>query len=240
MIIYKVTNIVNNKVYIGKTKRSLKERKREHLRDMHKCKYYFYNALNKYGEENFIWEVIDKALTPKELNEKEKYWIDYYKSYDDKFGYNSTLGGEATWFDNHKYTNEQRDDLSLANGGRWFLIYNIKGEFIGRYLNINRYCKENKITTSHFHICLNHKRVSVKGLIPIYEDEFTEELLLDKISKYQPKNNNEFEVFKDDVLIGRYSIKKEVANLLKIPQSKITDCLNGRLKYYKEYTFKYI
>lgn len=242
MIIYKVANIINGKIYIGKTKRSLKERKREHLRDMQKCSYYFYNALKKYGEDNFTWEVIDTAETPEELNEKEKHWINHYKSYDDKFGYNSTLGGEISWAETHKFTDEDRDNLSLVNGGKWFLIYNLDGEFAGRYINVNRFCQENKITQSQFHNCLNHKRVSVKGLIPIYENEFTDELLKEKLSRVQiMKNNTPFLIYKvdDNSFVGEFNNQTEVSKIFNIPLPRINDCLSGRQKSTRGYYFKW-
>lgn len=241
LIIYKATNIINGKVYIGKTKRLLEERIREHKRDMQELKYYFYNALNKYGFSNFTWETIDTALTPEELNEKERYWINHYKSHDDKFGYNSTLGGEATWFDNHQYTNEQRDNLSLVNGGRYFLIYDTKGNFIGRYLNARRYSQENKITPSHFDKCLKGDRVSVKGVIPIYEDEFSEEILKERLSRVQIKNKPFFMYDKDGCLIGEFNNQTEVAKIFNLNVKCICFCLanNGKNKSTKGYTFKW-
>ena len=59
MIIYKVTNIINNKIYIGQTIHSLNIRKSQHERS-HEYGYKtaFSNAIKKYGKENFIWEII--------------------------------------------------------------------------------------------------------------------------------------------------------------------------------------
>ena len=83
-IIYKITNKVNGKIYIGLTKQKLQSRFRGHLSDARKalkndgrvC--YFQNALLKYGKENFILEQIDQADTKEELCRKEEYWISYY------------------------------------------------------------------------------------------------------------------------------------------------------------------
>ena len=101
-IIYKVT-FPNEKVYIGQTKKTLEQRKNQHFRYLNKKKpsnrnYVLYRAFEKYGFNNTKWEIIDNAENEKELNEKEKYWINYYKSYV-KFaetnGYNLTLGGDS-------------------------------------------------------------------------------------------------------------------------------------------------
>ena len=89
MIIYKITNKINQKVYIGQTIRTLEERFLEHKRA--KKDFHLHNAMRKYGEENFIAEIIDTATSRDELNEKEIYWINYYKS--DIDGYNMKPGG---------------------------------------------------------------------------------------------------------------------------------------------------
>lgn len=96
MIIYKATNLVNGKMYIGLTTQTLDNRIQGHYWQTinnHK-NYHFYNAIRKYGWENFKWEVIDDtAKTLDELCEKEIYWIAHYDTYNN--GYNSTLGGEG-------------------------------------------------------------------------------------------------------------------------------------------------
>lgn len=90
-IIYKAVNKINKKIYIGQTIRSLKERKRDHI----KCEdnTYFHNALRKYGTDNFEWFEIDSADNINDLNYLEKYWIEFYNSY--KNGYNMTTGGDG-------------------------------------------------------------------------------------------------------------------------------------------------
>ena len=91
--IYKITNKVNNKVYIGQTSKTLKERFAVHLRHArNRVNRYLYDAMNHYGYENFVIEPIercDKAL----LDEREIYWISVYQSADPEFGYNMTVGG---------------------------------------------------------------------------------------------------------------------------------------------------
>ena len=108
-IIYKVTNLINGKVYIGQTTSNFKKYIRGHINSAIKNRdnntKHFYRAIRKYGPENFSWEIIDEAdlgVNIETLNLKEIYWIRYYKSYgendlyDDKFGYNMTKGGEST------------------------------------------------------------------------------------------------------------------------------------------------
>ena len=90
MWIYKITNIQNNKVYIGQTIRPVKDRFNRHINDAlnNIIDTHFARAIRKYGKENFQIEIIDTAQNQNELNEKERYWIQYYNSV--KEGYNET------------------------------------------------------------------------------------------------------------------------------------------------------
>ena len=96
MLIYKVTNKQNNKVYIGQTVKSLSQRRAEHK---HRFLYEnshnkFYNAIKKYGWENFEWEVLEESndWTYDILDIKEKYYIKLYNSIES--GYNILEGGK--------------------------------------------------------------------------------------------------------------------------------------------------
>ena len=90
MWIYKITNIQNNKVYIGQTIRPIEKRFKRHLNDAlnNILDTHFARAIRKYGKDSFIIEKIDNAQTQDELNQKERYWIRYYNSV--KEGYNET------------------------------------------------------------------------------------------------------------------------------------------------------
>ena len=90
MWIYKITNIQNNKVYIGQTIRPIQQRFNRHINDAlnNILDIHFARAVRKYGKENFVVEEIDKAQTQDELNKKEQYWINYYNSVEE--GYNET------------------------------------------------------------------------------------------------------------------------------------------------------
>jgi hypothetical protein len=87
MQIYKITNLVNNKIYIGKDTTS-------------DPKYFgsgllIKRAFEKYGSEKFIKEIIDTSDDYDELSKKEIYWISFYNSTDKKIGYNISRGGDG-------------------------------------------------------------------------------------------------------------------------------------------------
>ena len=90
MWIYKITNIQNNKVYIGQTIRPINQRFHRHLNEAinNILDTHFARAIRKYGKDNFIIEEIDTAQTQDELNQKEQYWIRFYNSVEE--GYNET------------------------------------------------------------------------------------------------------------------------------------------------------
>lgn len=92
-LIYKITNNINGKSYIGQTQLSLKKRWDEHIRASKIYDYKFYRAIRKYGIECFSQEIIEEVPN-KLLNEREIYWIAFYDTY--KNGYNSTLGGDGS------------------------------------------------------------------------------------------------------------------------------------------------
>lgn len=93
--IYKITNDVNGKVYIGKTNYSIEKRFKEHCRDAirERCeKRPLYSAMRKYGFEHFHIEQLEEVSLD-DASERERYWIEYYKSFHN--GYNATMGGDG-------------------------------------------------------------------------------------------------------------------------------------------------
>jgi group I intron endonuclease len=107
--IYKFTNKINGKSYIGQTIQKLENRFSQHKSQSKrkvKKNQHFYNAIKKYGWENFIKEEILICFTDiKDLNQLETYFIDYFDTYNN--GYNSTTGGEN--FLRRPWTEEQRE-----------------------------------------------------------------------------------------------------------------------------------
>lgn len=114
MIVYKITNRINGKVYIGQTTRSLEKRWKEHCQLSHGCQL-MYRAIIKHGKENFTVEQIDVACTREELDAKEVYWIKFYDSMNRNKGYNLDSGGNKC----KKRSPETIVKLINANKGRW-------------------------------------------------------------------------------------------------------------------------
>ena len=125
--IYKITNNLNNKVYIGQTIQKPIERFYQHCAK--KCDKYILNmvihkAIFKYGKDNFTFEVIEE-VPKQQLNEREEYWIKYYNSYVN--GYNSTKGGQKgnkpfKNIDNKAIIEQYQQGKSLRTIGKIFNI----------------------------------------------------------------------------------------------------------------------
>ena len=117
-LIYKVTNKINGKVYVGQTSLGLKRRKSQHIIDVknNKSNCYFHNSIRKYGEENFTWMIIEKCKTKNEANLSEEWFIRYLNSYKPN-GYNLTFGGEGTL--KRKTSQKTRERLSRGVKGWW-------------------------------------------------------------------------------------------------------------------------
>lgn len=137
--IYKITNKINNHCYIGQSI-NIKKRWWSHknYREFQKD-YPLYRAFKKYGIENFVFEVIEECRVS-ELDEKEKYWINYYDSYIN--GYNQTIGGQSKNFiskisgDNVKKIYEllQNSDLTEKEISK---IFNVSENMIS-YINVGK------------------------------------------------------------------------------------------------------
>jgi len=101
--IYKIENMVNNKLYVGKTKLSLDKRFKRHIYNAeNKINRYLYDAMNHYGYDNFKIELLE-TCTEDESNNKEKFFIKHFNSNDKMFGYNMTKGGDGGNTGNYHY-----------------------------------------------------------------------------------------------------------------------------------------
>lgn len=114
--IYKITNSINDKVYVGQTIRPIEKRFVQHINDSRKYKeksnIKLYNAMNKYGTDKFEIELLEEC-DKEVLNEREIYWIDFLDSF--KNGYNSTGGGKGRLRDDDESVMDLWDKGSIVS-----------------------------------------------------------------------------------------------------------------------------
>ena len=158
--IYKITNQVNGKVYIGKTLSTPEQRWKKHISDSKKeeCKNRpLYRAFDKYGIENFQISIVEECSL-EEVNEKEIQWIEIFGSF--KYGYNATLGGDGKHYCDY--------DLIYA-------LYN-EGKNIKEISQITHYDKStcrkalNNFNVSHEKRNARGREVITKSVIQIDKD----------------------------------------------------------------------
>lgn len=112
MYIYKTVNNINGKVYVGKSEKGFNPN------------YYgsgtlINKAISKYGRNNFVVEIIELCNTVEELNDREVYWIDYYKQLGETYNIaEGGTGGHTTKHFTKEQMNEYRGKLSKAQSGR--------------------------------------------------------------------------------------------------------------------------
>lgn len=153
--IYKITNIINNKCYIGQS-RDIYQRWEKHKSNIYNSsKNYLkiYQAFRKYGLKNFIFDIIEICSEDK-LNERELYWINYYDSYNN--GYNSTLGGDYLWHE------------AIKNTQKEVFQYDLNGNFIQSFSSAHEAQRKTKIQFTNICKVCRGERPQAGGFIWSY------------------------------------------------------------------------
>ena len=182
MYIYKITNDINKKVYIGRTTRSLKSRWLEHI----KCaenndNRHIYCAMRKYGIDHFKIECVCECSSIEELSDMEKYYCDVYDSYLN--GYNMTAGGESNPMDFEKsreshikkmQSKEVRDKISRK--------MKIVREKSSKYIYIHKDYEEKRIDPVLLNEYIDQGWISgaIKGKIRLHKLDGSETTVFEK------------------------------------------------------------
>lgn len=162
-VIYKITNILNNKIYIGSAA-YYDKRIGDHISNLRKNKHhnnYLQNAFNKYKEENFVFEIIERVVCKEQLKEREQYYIDLYKPYNSNIGYNLCNLAERNRFGmkqpesakikignfwrGKKHSKERIEQTKLRNTllqGKSVLVYDKNNNFICEYPSISETARQ--------------------------------------------------------------------------------------------------
>jgi len=109
-VIYKITNKLDGRIYIGQTKQAIEERFKQHT----KADTYIGNSISKHGAENFTIEVIEECSNQDQLNKHEIFWIEKLDCKRPN-GYNCTDGGEGVL--GFKHTEETKAQISTTMTG---------------------------------------------------------------------------------------------------------------------------
>ncbi|PEA25923.1 hypothetical protein CN984_12485 [Bacillus cereus] len=264
-VIYKATNKINGKIYIGLTTRRFKDRLRNH-RNGHKNpnhpNYYshFYYSMRKHGFENFEWEAIDKSDTKEELEVKEMYWISHFDSYNN--GYNSTLGGECN--SGYKMSEEQKKHLSNIKTGisvhteeslkllseatsginnpRCQPVVKLtkEGEYIKEYEFISDALESiGKTDISHIVKCCRGKLNMAHGFKWMYKDDYNKYVNGEIKISVGKHSRSVVQLTLDGEFIAEYPTLKDGGKAIDAHRSGIGKCCAGKQSSYKGYKWMY-
>lgn len=219
--IYKIENLLNHQIYIGQSK-DIPNRKRSHRSNWNNpnCKDYnmvIYQAIRKYGIDNFSFEIIEECPEEK-LNEREQYWIAYYDSYYN--GYNCTLGGD----ENHIHL------------GKAVELYDLQGNYVTTYPNITEAAKHIGVSRNTIYGILYGNRLSTKG----YQFKLIDSSV--KILPYKNRQGGKIKVYQkddNDNIINIFDSIKDAATALNIDSSSISKCCKGKLKHCGGFKWEY-
>ncbi len=257
--IYYFTNIINNKVYIGKSV-TIHNRKLGHLNDLRNNRHvnmHFQRAFNKYGEENFIHNILAKC--PREyLDRMENKFVKLFNASNRKFGYN--IRTEENKFPVEsivklKKSLKNNEKVIAARIEMWktrkrnkINQYDLQGNFVKTWTSTSEASKTLKIHQSLIRkVCTGNY-----GLYSIKQFMFRDYINTDNInpctsirvkkikivSRTIKKVNCYDKITKE--LLATYKNGTDAAILLGLDSSCISKCCKDKIKYYKKYIFKYI
>ena len=154
-VVYKFTNLVNNKIYIGITD-WVNKRIGDHVRYSKnvnsKCRMYLHEAISKHGFNKFSFEIVEEVTTREELNQREIYWINYFNSTNNSLGYNLTKGG------NTNYPSKETIQKKILSSKKVKVAqYDLQGNFINKFESIKEASRQLNISDSDIHRCHKNK-----------------------------------------------------------------------------------
>jgi group I intron endonuclease len=253
MIVYCATS-PSGKKYIGITTYSLNIRQNQHRCDMKRSNKPFHNALNKYGFDSFVWEIIDTATSLEELNKKEIYWIEKFGCLaETEQGYNVCAGGDLrprdpVW----------RSQSARSHGTVPFKGFTLDGQEVGTWDNASQCATELGLASRSVRTILSGTMRIHKGytFIKVSDLEADPNLLATRVedckSRFLKKFDDKmsidrggklFEVYdiEDDEVVGTWINVRKCGDDLEISHKSISNALHGRAKVVGgRYTFKFL
>ena len=251
MIIYKITNLINGKCYVGQTIGDIKDRMYHHKSPNSRCNA-ISGAIQKYGWENFSYEVIDTATNQEELDEKETYWIAKLNTRP-PFGYNLRSGGHG----GNKLSPESREKVTNTLKEKWsngdikatwsrkVCQYDKQGNLLNIWDSIRDAGLALNIQDKHIPDACRGKRRSVGGYMwRYYEDTFGEPIEFPKRKKNPEEwfNSHRKPILQCDLdgnIIKRWNSTLEAAQMLNMSTGYLCDACNGKHKKAYGYIWRY-
>lgn len=243
--IYKHTNKLDGKCYIGQTKCEDLTRRWTGGNGYKECKH-FYSAIKKYGWSNFTHEILETGLSASEANDRERFYIALYRSNDPKHGYNIRSGGQVRAEFSEDGLRRISELSRGANNGNavGVAIFDLNGNRVAecetlseaaRFVGVGAPRMSTHVKqgygTCNGYIC---KRLSdVSGLYKLAK----EDMYRPNEQRNQNKKVSQYSL--EGCYIATYSSVSLAAEAVKTRPSDVSACLSGRQKSACGYQWRY-
>ena len=253
--VYSITNIVNNKRYIGSSKSSFHSRKTKHYNKLIKGIHYnehLQNAWNKYGENNFIFEVIN-ICSIDDVVINEGLFIKNYKTNFREFGYNIASVSEYRF--NYKMSkthnlekSDRKNNKNLTHNGlisnekglpKPFKLYDMNGDLICEYNSAKEFSEKFGGSRGHISNVLTKRKLYYNNKIILFSNDTLSKNDIRIISlKHKKKSVNLFDL--NDNLINTFDTVKDCSIFLNCKDAEVRMCCLGYRKRIKNFITKYV
>lgn len=225
MYIYKIINKTNNKIYIGQSEKDVNV---EYLGSGK----ILLKALKKYGKVNFNKEIIETCNSKEQLNEREKYWIAFYKSSERNVGYNISIGGNGGNLGD--LVNKKISDKTKG----FVLVKDKNGKCLRVKQNDERFLNKELIGFASGKVPSNKGRSMSEEQKTKLKKPKTEEhkINLSKSKKEKMSGTKKIICLNNSIV---YSSLNDAAEKLNLTAPNITAVLKGRAKATKGFSFIY-
>lgn len=251
--IYCIRNTITNQYYIGSTKRSFHSRKTKHLKNLKNNSHqnvYLQEDWNKYGELNFIFEIL-LSCSPSECDKWEAHYIKYFDSNIREFGYNIASVKHYRYkysiseqgIENKSKSKKQK--LKISNGllekerGLYkpILLHNMKGELIKKYSSGIELSKEKGWRRSSISNILSKRKLHLNKHIIIFENDKLTKSDVKHVQKFLPKKVYLYDL--NNNFIKEFSSGKEASEFLGCRDAEVRMCCTKKRKRIKNYITSY-
>lgn len=240
--IYTITNLLNNKKYIGSSS-NIEKRKQKHLCLLKNNKHHslsLQQSWNKNKPENYIFEILEILSEDQNMYEIEQYYLDLYKTYDKKYGYNMSKNAIAPFG-----TNPQIKKLYQ---------FSMSGKLLEVYDNCMIASIKYKVSNSGISACAREKYRFYGGYIWSYSKELSQERIIKANSplkrsietiekiKQNRKYTGKKAIIQLDLngnFIKRFDSILEASKELNISHGGICDVCKQKHNKIKNFIFKY-
>lgn len=223
-VIYKCTNLINGKMYVGKTY-NFEKRKREHIYDIDN-ELPFHKALKKYGLDSFKWEIIDRATNEEDIKEKEIYWIKRLNTCiheKNSNGYNITLGGEG----------------GVSWNSRPVVQFSFEGEYLEEFISVASAAILLGLDRKTILDAANGTYKTACGFLWRYKDEWDGKKLDEYVKPESKRIKSVLQLDLEGHIVKEYKSVTEASKATGIARTNISNCLIGNVHRCSGYQWIY-